>query len=94
MVGPEIVPPGRIEDAMVMLAHARPAVPERINGKAALGVKNLRELGREEAFEFVDRHQHGHWPAPVSDSLRRISTIEKVIAGGAAVVPCAGWEKR
>ncbi len=46
MVGPEIVPPGRIKSVAESLPHPAAAVPDRLDRKPAVRMEHLRESRR------------------------------------------------
>ena len=60
MVGPEIVPPGRMNCGVIGLAHAAAAVPDLLDRQAAVGVEHLRKFGAQEAAPArLTRHRFG-----------------------------------
>ena len=51
MVGPEMVPPGRMNCVLIGLPDPAAAVPDVLDREAAAGVEHLRELRGEEALQ-------------------------------------------
>ena len=56
---------GPHELRLIGLPHPAAAVPDLLDRKPALGMKHLREFGRQKPIQFLDSHRRLRLPHPI-----------------------------
>ena len=75
---------GPDESSLIGLPDAAAAVPDRFDREAALRMEHLGKLGREEAFELLDRHDLGARHIHATSPARSLPSLRAGIGYNAA----------
>ena len=72
IVGPEMVPPGRMEFLLKVPLYADISVVDALDGEPAAGMEELRKFIAKQLSDFVGIHRRSRHTAPPCRSIRRL----------------------